>query len=298
MDSKVPSEKFTQELARELLIAISYSVPDTDPNSDHALKIIDGANGAVAAIDKAEKYRSELISISDTSPDAQVPPVVLGNHAGLNQIRNNSYSLPPGDMGWPLIGNMWSFVRAYKSQNPESFIGNLKRSSGWNAIGSHIGFGSQAISQANNEQSHSQRTAHIGSVEEIVTSALEECSKMKEPILFFHEMNKIAFNTVIASMEKSYTDLFSGLFCTPINSPGFAYHKAVKARKKLVKEIQGVLGEKRERKRNDPNSKIIWTLKFIPTQKNSFLQDGMVLNPRQELFYPLEQEVVLVLELI
>ncbi|XP_052874607.1 beta-amyrin 11-oxidase-like [Gossypium arboreum] len=110
---------------------------------------------------------------------------------------------------------------------------------------------------------------HIGSVEEIVTNALEECSKMKEPILFFHEMNKIAFkvimtmflgyatdDTVIASMEKSYTDLFSGLFCTPINIPGFAYHKAVKARKKLVKEIQGVLGEKRERKRNDPNSKI------------------------------------------
>ncbi|KAB2067184.1 hypothetical protein ERO13_A09G198400v2 [Gossypium hirsutum] len=82
MDSKVPSEKFTQELARELLIAISYSVPDTDPNSDHALKIVDGANGTVAAIDKAEKYRSELISISDTSPDAQVPSVVLGNHAG------------------------------------------------------------------------------------------------------------------------------------------------------------------------------------------------------------------------
>ncbi|PPR85695.1 hypothetical protein GOBAR_AA34995 [Gossypium barbadense] len=110
---------------------------------------------------------------------------------------------------------------------------------------------------------------HIGSVEEIVTNALEECSKMKEPILFFHEMNKIAFkvimtmflgyatdDTVIASMEKSFTDLFSGLFCTPINIPGFAYHKAVKARKKLVKEIQGVLGEKRERKRNDPNSKI------------------------------------------
>lgn len=83
MDSKVPSEKFTQELARELLIAISYSVPDTDPKSDHALKIIDGANGTVAAnVDKAEKYRSELISISDTYPDAQVPPVVLGNHAG------------------------------------------------------------------------------------------------------------------------------------------------------------------------------------------------------------------------
>ncbi|KAK5804732.1 hypothetical protein PVK06_032383 [Gossypium arboreum] len=82
LDARWEITKFTQELARELLIAISYSVPDTDPNSDHALKIVDGANGTVAAIDKAEKYRSELISISDTSPDAQVPPVVLGNHGG------------------------------------------------------------------------------------------------------------------------------------------------------------------------------------------------------------------------
>lgn len=78
MDSKVSSDKVSQELARELLIAISYSVPDT---VDHASKNIDSANGvAVANADGAEKYRSELISISYAqSPDAQVPPVV-GNH--------------------------------------------------------------------------------------------------------------------------------------------------------------------------------------------------------------------------
>ena len=65
MDSKVPSDNVTQELARELLIAISYSVPDTDLNSNHASKNIDGANGtAVPNADGAEKYRSELISIS------------------------------------------------------------------------------------------------------------------------------------------------------------------------------------------------------------------------------------------
>ncbi|XVF10999.1 hypothetical protein REPUB_Repub07fG0231500 [Reevesia pubescens] len=81
---KVPSDKFTQELARELLIAISYSVPETDLNSDHASKNIDSANGAaVAKTDGAEKYRSELISISYAqSPDAQVSPVVLANHVG------------------------------------------------------------------------------------------------------------------------------------------------------------------------------------------------------------------------
>lgn len=35
--------------------------------------------------------------------------------------------LPPGDMGWPLIGNMWSFLRAFKSTDPDSFISSFIR---------------------------------------------------------------------------------------------------------------------------------------------------------------------------
>jgi len=38
------------------------------------------------------------------------------------KLGGKQYFLPPGDMGWPLIGNMWSFLSAYKTSNPETFI--------------------------------------------------------------------------------------------------------------------------------------------------------------------------------
>ncbi|KAK7849089.1 ent-kaurenoic acid oxidase 2 [Quercus suber] len=31
-----------------------------------------------------------------------------------SRLGREQYPLPPGDMGWPLIGNMWSFLFAFK----------------------------------------------------------------------------------------------------------------------------------------------------------------------------------------
>ncbi|KAK8475826.1 hypothetical protein V6N13_046969 [Hibiscus sabdariffa] len=75
MDSKAPSNVIDLELARELLIAISYTVPDTYPRTDHASRNVDDR------ADGPGNYRSEPISKPyDIPSDAQVPPVLLETH--------------------------------------------------------------------------------------------------------------------------------------------------------------------------------------------------------------------------
>ncbi|KAG6630472.1 hypothetical protein CIPAW_13G020100 [Carya illinoinensis] len=44
-------------------------------------------------------------------------------HIGHNKERQ--YSLPPDYLGWPFLGKMWSFLQAFKSNNPDSFISNF-----------------------------------------------------------------------------------------------------------------------------------------------------------------------------
>ncbi|KAJ4831309.1 hypothetical protein Tsubulata_039668 [Turnera subulata] len=82
MDIRVPSEEVSQEKARELLIAISYSEPDKLIKPDAVTATANCANGVLAVNgDGDEKHRSELISISYTeSPDTKMSAATFGNH--------------------------------------------------------------------------------------------------------------------------------------------------------------------------------------------------------------------------
>ncbi|KAI3731963.1 hypothetical protein L1987_63157 [Smallanthus sonchifolius] len=54
-------------------------------------------------------------------------------------------SLPPGDLGWPLIGNMLLFLRAFKSTDPDSFISSFVNRFGSSGIYKSFMFGSPSI---------------------------------------------------------------------------------------------------------------------------------------------------------
>lgn len=41
------------------------------------------------------------------------------------KLGERKFWLPPGDLGWPFIGNMWAFLRAFKSGDPESFMSSF-----------------------------------------------------------------------------------------------------------------------------------------------------------------------------
>ncbi|GJU45764.1 Ent-kaurenoic acid oxidase [Tanacetum coccineum] len=62
-----------------------------------------------------------------------------------NLDKNIRERLPPGDFGWPFIGNMWSFLRAYKSTDPDSFIGGFVQRFGPNGVYKSFMFGKPSI---------------------------------------------------------------------------------------------------------------------------------------------------------
>ncbi|KAK8998632.1 hypothetical protein V6N11_084019 [Hibiscus sabdariffa] len=187
---------------------------------------------------------------------------------------------------------MWPFLRAYKSQVPESFLNSLKNRYGETGIyktsllwhpciivctpelcrkvlkddehfqfgypypslifggkssdfflsGGHKRFRSLATSQING---HEALSTHIGRIEEIVISTLEELSRTNQPVQFLQEMNRVAF----------------------------------KARKMLIKIIQGLLAERRKKESNDPNARkgIIDFIKEVEDEDGEKLDDEHVI---------------------
>lgn len=53
--------------------------------------------------------------------------------------------LPPGEMGWPVLGAMWAFLRAFKSGRPDAFVASFARRFGRTGVYRTFMFSSPTI---------------------------------------------------------------------------------------------------------------------------------------------------------
>ncbi|KAL8028420.1 hypothetical protein ABFX02_14G158700 [Erythranthe guttata] len=100
-------------------------------------------------------------------------------------------------------------------------------------------------------------------IEDNVVTALEKWSEMGE-IEFLTELRKLTFTIimhifmsseseqVMEVLEREYTALNYGVRAMAINIPGFAYHSALKARKKLVEVLQATVTSRRNLRGETP----------------------------------------------
>ncbi|MCD7451915.1 hypothetical protein HAX54_014104 [Datura stramonium] len=209
------------------------------------------------------------------------------------------YRLPPGDMGWPFIGNMILFFKSFKSSgNPGSFVSYFVTRFG--AVGMYKAymFGSPSIivttpeiskkilmdednfdrglsnstnTDSNQEDKRLRRvtTTHIrthGSVSyyfdrinEIMKNSLENFAAKEKPIYLFSELKKPAFEVLMLILIGGYEAsqqlldivfaetaiLIRGFHGMPINLPGFAYHRAMKAQGIVAQMFKQIVDERK-----------------------------------------------------
>ncbi|KAK6919872.1 Cytochrome P450 [Dillenia turbinata] len=105
-------------------------------------------------------------------------------------------------------------------------------------------------------------TVYMKYIEANVKSALNMWTTMGE-IEFLTELRRLTFRVIIQiflseedehvvkSLEREYTAFNGGIRAMAIDLPGFAYHKALRARKNLVAKFQEVVNERRKRRREN-----------------------------------------------
>nr|CBY78889.1 KAO protein [Aegilops tauschii] len=215
--------------------------------------------------------------------------------------------LPPGDMGWPLVGGMWAFLCAFKSGRPDSFIDSFARRFGRAGLYRAFMFSSPTImvttpdackqvlmdddtfvtgwpkatvaligpkSFINMGYDEHRRlrkltaapingfdalTSYLAFIDHTVVTTLRGWADRGSDFEFLTELRRMTFRIIVqifmggadertaAELESTYTELDYGMRAMAIDLPGFAYHKAVRARRRLVAALQRVLDERRAR---------------------------------------------------
>jgi ent-kaurenoic acid monooxygenase len=100
-------------------------------------------------------------------------------------------------------------------------------------------------------------TAYLPFIDRTVTSSLRSWADAGGEVEFLTELRRMTFKIIVQiflggadeaaahALERGYTDLNCGMRAMAINLPGLAYRRALRARRRLVAVLRGVLDERR-----------------------------------------------------
>ncbi|GLJ12751.1 hypothetical protein SUGI_0197120 [Cryptomeria japonica] len=232
-------------------------------------------------------------------------------------LNKGSAPLPPGDMGWPLLGNMLTFLRAFESSNPEAFI--LSFASRFNRVGLYKAFmfgnptilatspeacnlvmmddthfvpgwprstvdlmGRKSFVAINFDEHKRLRklTAAPVSGPEVLSKYLNWIEDIKVLALEnWSKMDKVDF---LKEIRKLTFEIVAYIFVWLWQSicRGTAYWKALKARKKLVTILQSIIDKRRagQEKLVDKKADMLDELLKVKDQNGRFMEDEEIID--------------------
>ncbi|KAM3705233.1 hypothetical protein ACJW31_03G065400 [Castanea mollissima] len=189
----------------------------------------------------------------------------------VGMVRKSTYRLPPGDMGWPFLGNMLPLFKSIRSADANSFIYNLVSRCGNTGIYKAHMFGCPSIIVCrpeicrrvltNDEHftlGYPKSTNLLGGRISLHSVSNEEHKRLRRLIaspinghealtMYIQHTEYIAIDSFDewASMKQPfefYTEIKKATFKIMTHFHGLS----LKARKKMVKVLQSILDKKRE----------------------------------------------------
>ncbi|KAL5550925.1 hypothetical protein UlMin_001101 [Ulmus minor] len=216
-------------------------------------------------------------------------------------------------MGWPLIGNIWSFLFAFKFGKPESFLFSFITSptiivttleTSRLVLMDDAQFKPRSPKRRTQASPHRLTATPISCqkafsvyhefIKHVIETSLDELAKAEKPVEFWTEIRKMAAFKIIVYIFVSYESgpmielkgeknaiLNHRLRSMTINLPGFAYHKALKAQKKLVAILQALIDGRRARKGSDlleEKAKMVDLLMEVEDENGRKMEDEKIID--------------------
>ncbi|CAE5963998.1 unnamed protein product [Arabidopsis arenosa] len=182
--------------------------------------------------------------------------------------RREPHRLPPGSRGWPLIGDTFAWLKAVSGSHPSSFVEQQIKKYGriflcslfgkWAVVSADPAFNRFIMQNEGKlfQSSYPKSFRDLVGKDGVITvhgdqqkrlhsiaSSMMRHDQLKNHFLevaihlMVNQLLGVSSESEVDEMSQLFSDFVDGCLSVPIDLPGFTYHKAMKARKEIIRKI-------------------------------------------------------------